>query len=168
MANNIANKLIVNAKTQAEIKNFLSAIAGIERGETLDIDFEKIAPTPECVSKDWYDWRISNWGTKWNAYETEIDSCSDGSVEIYFCTANDGAIPIIKKLVEKYPHLEFIYKFADEVIANNCGEIYGIDGSVSLKFPEDDSDEAVALYIECWQQEWDNFKKTEYGWDWKD
>ena len=41
MANNIANKLIVNAKAQTEIKNFLSAIAGIERGETLDIDFEK-------------------------------------------------------------------------------------------------------------------------------
>lgn len=149
MANNIANKLIVNAKTQAEIKSFLSAIAGIERGETLDVDFEKIAPTPECVSKDWYDWRISNWGTKWNAYETEIDSCSDGSVEIYFCTANDGAIPIIKKLVEKYPHLEFIYKYADY-------------------FPEDESDEAMALYIDCWQQEWDNFKKTEDGWVWKD
>ena len=235
MPNNIANKLVVNAKTQVEIEDFLYAITGIDGDGTLQIDFEKIVPMPECVpetlcdnedqdalyyylmitgnedmvdkllsfpqlysmdiykdktekelsdykvlgekifnialqcgSIDWYDWRISNWGTKWNAYETEIDSCSDGSVEIYFCTANDGAIPIIKKLVEKYPHLEFIYKFADEVIANNCGEIYGIDGSVSLKFPEDESDEAMALYIECWQLEWDNFKKTEYGWDWKD
>ena len=234
MPNNIANKLVVNAKTQAEIEDFLSAITSIDRDETLQIDFEKIVPMPECVpetlcdnedqdalyyylmttghedmvdkllsfpqlysmdiykdktekelsdykvrgekifniaqqcgSIDWYDWRISNWGTKWNAYETDIDSC-DGSVEIYFCTANNGVVPIIKILVEKYPHLEFIYKFADEVIAYNCGEIYGIDGSVSLKFPEDESDEAMALYIECWQQEWDNFKKTEDGWTWAD
>lgn len=95
-------------------------------------------------------------------------SCTDGSVEIYFYTANDGVVPIIKKLVEKYPHLEFIYKFADEVIANNCGEGYGVDGSISFKFPENESDKAMELYIECWRADWDDFKKTEYGWDWKD
>ena len=168
MANNIANKLIVNAKTQAEIKNFLSAIAGLERGETLDIDFEKIAPTPECVSKDWYDWRISNWGTKWNAYETDIDCPCDGSIELHFQTANNGVIPIIEKLVEMFPNLEFVYKYADEVIACNCGEAYGVDGNASFNFTEDDSDEAMALYIECWREEWDKFTKTEYGWDWVD
>ena len=47
----------------------------------------------------WSHWRISNSGTKWNAYETDIDSCSDGSVELYFYTANDGVIPIIKKVL---------------------------------------------------------------------
>lgn len=232
MPNNIANKLVVNANTQKEIDDFLYAIIGVERGEVLHIDFEKILPTPECLEGpdshtehslyyylmttgkedmvdrwlsypqllsmdiykdkteeelsdykirgeeifnialqygaiDWYDWRISNWGTKWNAYETDIDSC-DGSVEIYFCTANNGVVPIIKKLVEKYPHLEFIYKFADEVIANNCGEIYGVDGSISFKFPENESDKAMELYIECWRADWDDFKKTEDGWDWKD
>lgn len=50
MPNNIANKLVVSAKTQAEIENFLSAIAGVERDERLDIDFERILPMPECLS----------------------------------------------------------------------------------------------------------------------
>ena len=49
MPNNIANKLVVSAKTQAEIENFLSAIAGVERDEPLDIDFQRIIPMPECV-----------------------------------------------------------------------------------------------------------------------
>ena len=169
MSNNIANKLVVNAKTQAEIDNFLSAIIGVKGGEFLHIDFEKIAPTPECLP-DARRWRISNWGTKWNAYETDIDCPCDGSIELHFQTANNGAIPVIKKLVEMFPNLEFFYKYADEVISYNCGEVNGIDGSCSVKFAEDGSDEAMALYIECWQEEWDNFKKTEDGWtyNWDD
>ena len=230
MPNNIANKLVVNAKTQAEIEDFLYAITGIDGDGTLQIDFEKIVPMPECLpntlcdnehhealyyylmtsgnedmvdkllsysqlfsmdiykdktekelsdykirgekifnialqrgSIDWRDWRINNWGTKWNAYETDID-CFDGSVVLSFYTANHGAIPVIKKLVEMFPNLEFFYKYADEVIAYNCGEVYGVDGSCSVKFVDDESDEAMALYIECWQEEWDNFKKTEDCW----
>ena len=235
MPNNIANKLVVNAKTQTEIEDFLSAITSVDGDETLQIDFEKIVPMPECVpetlcdnedqealyyylmtsgnedmvdkllsysqlfsmdiykgktekelsdykmlgekifnialqcgSIDWYHWRIRNWGTKWNAYETDIDCPCDGSIELHFQTANNGAIPVIKKLVEMFPNLEFFYKYADEVISYNCGEVNGIDGSCSVKFAEDGSDEAMALYIECWQEEWDNFKKTENGWDWVD
>ena len=166
MANKIANKLVVNATTEEDIEKFLSAIIGIENGEFLHIDFERIFPTPKCLpdtlcdseheialyyylmttgnedmldklftfpqlfsmdiykdktekelsdykirgekifnialqcgSIDWRDWRINNWGTKWNAYETDID-CFDGSVVLSFYTANHGAIPVIKKLVE--------------------------------------------------------------------
>ena len=234
MANKIANKLVVNATTEEDIEKFLSAIIGIENGEFLHIDFERIFPTPKCLpdtlcdseheialyyylmttgnedmldklftfpqlfsmdiykdktekelsdykvlgekifnialqcgSIDWRDWRINNWGTKWNAYETDID-CFDGSVVLSFYTANHGAIPVIKKLVEMFPNLEFFYKYADEVIACNCGEAYGVDGNASFNFTEDDSDEAMALYIECWREEWDKFTKTENGWDWVD
>ena len=49
MPNNIANKLEVKAKTQTEIENFLSAITSVDGDETLQIDFEKIVPMPECV-----------------------------------------------------------------------------------------------------------------------
>ena len=49
MANNIANKLVVNATTQAEIENFLSEIIGIKGGEILHIDVEKIVPMPEYL-----------------------------------------------------------------------------------------------------------------------
>ena len=234
MANKIANKLVVNATTEEDIEKFLSAIIGIENGEFLHIDFERIFPTPKCLpdtlcdseheialyyylmttgnedmldklftfpqlfsmdiykdktekelsdykirgekifnialqcgSIDWRDWRINNWGTKWNAYETDID-CFDGSVVLSFYTANHGAIPVIKKLVEMFPNLEFFYKYADEVIAYNWGEAYGVDGNFSFKYAEDGSDEAMALYIECWQEEWENFKKTEDGWNWVD
>ena len=149
MPNIITNKLVVSAKTEAEIESFLSAIIGVDRDEILVIDFERIVPMPQCGSIDWYDWRLSNWGTKWNAYDTDIDCYCDGSVELYFYTANHGAIPVIKKLVEVFPNLEFIYKYADEDLSYNCGEAYGVDGNFSFKCAEDGSDEAMALYIEC-------------------
>ena len=50
MPNNIANKLVVNAKTQTEIENFLSAITSVDGNEALQIDFEKIVPMPECTT----------------------------------------------------------------------------------------------------------------------
>ena len=75
--------------------------------------------TQQCGSIDWYDWR-----TKWNAYDTDIDCYCGSSVELYFYTANHGAIPVIKKLVEMFPNLEFVYKYADEDLSYNCGEAY--------------------------------------------
>lgn len=60
MPNNIANKLVASAETQAEIENFLSAIAGVERDETLDIDFERIIPMPECLSNTMCDGEDKN------------------------------------------------------------------------------------------------------------
>ena len=49
ISNNIANKLVASAKTQAEFENFLSVITSVDRDETLQIDFEKIVPMPECA-----------------------------------------------------------------------------------------------------------------------
>lgn len=69
------------------------------------LDFEKIIPAPDCT-KRWatdYDpsgvieWRIRNWGTKWNSYSTYI---SDDGSNISFATAWDTPIPVIKKLAK--------------------------------------------------------------------
>jgi hypothetical protein len=67
-----------------------------------------------------------------------------------------------------FPNLEFFYAYADEDTSYNCGKGYGKDGHISIDIAEDASDESMEIYIECWQEDWDNFKKTENGWvyDW--
>ena len=231
MANNIANKLIVNTKSQVEIDHFLAFIEGKEDEAKLHIDFEKILPMPDAlretkcdtehqdalyyflmttnkeamVSKllsnsqfysmdrfkdktigelahylelgeelfklylkygfcDWYSWRIYHWGTKWNAYDTYIESCGAGSVELYFYTAWSGVPLIIEKLAEMFPNLTFFYSYADEDVSYNCGKANNIGGTFSFTRAEGGSDEAMDIYIECWQEDWDNFRKIDNVW----
>jgi hypothetical protein len=47
-------------------------------------------------SKDWYDWCVSNWGTKWNSYDSSVqEDC------VSFNTAWAPPIPVIIELAEK-------------------------------------------------------------------
>lgn len=74
----------------------------------------------------WYEWRLENWGTKWNAHDNStIDD--DGAVS--FSTAWSAPMPVISKIVElmvRTPGLHgtmrIEHRWADEDIGNNCGE----------------------------------------------
>jgi hypothetical protein len=112
----------------------------------------------------WYDWRLYNWGVKWNAYDSYIEECEGGVLVMYFYTPWNAPIPVMQKLVEMFPHLTFEYKYADEDMAYNCGEGVGEDGCLSINRPKGGSDEAMGIYVECWNEEWSNFKKTDNGW----
>ena len=84
-----------------------------------DVDFKKIVPIPEAEKwyiENWHDWNCIHWGTKWNAKYTHID---DEVIE--FETAWSAPMPILSKLSEKYPDIEFDYKYADENIGSNFG-----------------------------------------------
>mgnify|MGYP007071595260 CR=1 FL=1 len=65
---------------------------------------------------NWYDWRCSNWNTKWNAY----DQNRSGN-EISFDTAWSTPYPIFQKLSELFPEVKITVQFADEDFGYNCG-----------------------------------------------
>jgi hypothetical protein len=66
---------------------------------TYEFDFQKIIPMDEKLleGEEWYNWRVENWGTKWNGYDGRITD--DGST-FTFDTAWSPPLPIIKKLAE--------------------------------------------------------------------
>lgn len=116
----------------------------------------------------WYDWRVINWGTKWNAYETTTADVNDENTHIiYFQTAWNGAIPVIEKLVSMFPDLDFDYKYADEDFSYNTGIGWSDgEGGLAMNFPDGGSDEAVETYIECWDAEEDDYYKNDKG-EWR-
>lgn len=100
-----------------------------------EVDFNLCAPQPEEVrtspdrlgSEDmnkpnWYDWNCENWGTKWNAYESEIiqdiDQYDD-LLEVKFTTAWGVPYEWVKRLAEKL--------FEYDPDANMCG-FYRVEG----------------------------------------
>jgi hypothetical protein len=50
--------------------------------------------------KDWYDWSVQNWGTKWNAYSFELVSEDSNTLNVQFDTAWSPPDPIFEKLQE--------------------------------------------------------------------
>ena len=82
----------------------------------------------------WYKWRIRNWGTKWNAYGYEGGVQFDGK-SLRFQTAGSPPKPIVTKLSEMYPDLDFTHQWADEDIGHvRYADLYEkVDGKWYIK-----------------------------------
>jgi hypothetical protein len=65
----------------------------------------------ETGFKDWYDWRIEHWGTKWGPCDGDLERVeTDNDVsllELTMDTAWSSPEPIFKKLAELFPKIEF-------------------------------------------------------------
>ena len=97
MPNHCYNRIEINGEGA-------SKIASAIKSEETPFDFEKIFPEPnydevevlptfpeivgnnDPVKKEesWWDWRVQNWGTKWNSYNCDIEDESKDYVEYTF------------------------------------------------------------------------------------
>ena len=62
----------------------------------------------------WYDWRLQNWDTKWDAYDVEVVDPDPENLEIEFNTAWSPPEAICHALREKYEDTVSISWFFDE------------------------------------------------------
>ena len=61
----------------------------------------------------WYDWRVQNWDTKWDAYDVEVTDDDPEQFEVEFNTAWAPPEAICHKLREDYPDIAISW-FYDE------------------------------------------------------
>jgi hypothetical protein len=112
----------------------------------------------------WHGWRVKNWGTKWNACDTQTDG--NGCFE--FDTAWAFPFPVIEKLAEMYPDLDIDFIYADEECGYNTGEGTFSGGEiVEEEYPDPCTESAYEIYDECWQNE-DFYKDPDGEWRWHD
>jgi len=64
-------------------------------------------------AKDWYDWSNENWGTKWNAYSSELEDEREGEAWLTFETAWSPPIPVVKALGRMFPDHAFHLKYSE-------------------------------------------------------
>jgi len=154
MPNWVYNSVSVVGKEQ-RVKEFrekhftteTDPVDGLQSRE--EFDFDTIIPMPETVfrgnlgveerkehgNNNWYDWSIENWGTKWNAGNTQLHSdkirVQNGVavLEFMFDTAWSLPEPIYEKLAEMYPDLCITVDFDEEGMAF-AGELEITDGKI--------------------------------------
>ena len=98
-------------------------------------------------SPTWYEWCNRNWGTKWNAYGFPPLEKDSDTVE--FLTAWNSVPKIITLLSRKYPEQTITYRWADENIGYNVGEMTLKGGEViDMNAPESGSREAYEMAAE--------------------
>jgi len=63
---------------------------------------QTIIPMDEKLldGNDWYDWRIDNWGTKWEIYDANCDLMDANTLVLYFYTAWSPPFKVFDKLVD--------------------------------------------------------------------
>lgn len=92
-------------------------------------------------ARDWYDWSIENWGTKWNAYDDVID---DDVIE--FSTAWSTPLPVLVEVSKRLKNVEINVDYADEDIGSNCGTLEILNGEVNEFEPENPREFACNLW----------------------
>ena len=86
--------------------------------------------------RDWYDWSVTKWGTKWNGGEVDVESLEPESFTIHFSTAWSPPVPVIEAMCERFPEIDAEMSYAE----TGCwfaGKVYGSDGCISDE-PADD------------------------------
>lgn len=82
------------------------------------LSFEKIKPTPPEKLTDekgsWYQWRVDNWGTKWDLDEESVFHEYDkNKYSFLFNTAWSPPCAAIITLSKKFPDDEFVLRYLE-------------------------------------------------------
>lgn len=121
-------QIVVEFPTQLEV-----VIQAITNDSEQPFDFNRIIPIPEELQEttapnkhnpdelkakygfaDWYEWRVFNWGTKWNASDVELEIHSPTNMTIRFNTAWSPPEPIIKKIASMFPFASLTLEWEEE------------------------------------------------------
>ena len=117
MANYVTNRLILGADKWTQIID-----SCFENGQ---LDFGSLIPEPLRMYRgnislddkkdfpcNWYQWRIENWGTKWNAYNSAYQ-LYEGRLIILFDTAWSVPYPFITAFANAFK-VPFEHAYFDE------------------------------------------------------
>ena len=130
---------------------YLRRHSGIDR-ETWNLGRQAFQNIQKYGSPDWYDWSWEHWNTKWDAggYDksTDYSQCD----KLVFRTAYQEPAPVIRKLSEMYPDIEFTHQWAEEQMVVNCGTAKYKAGVQTEYEQVEGDDEMMDFSIEVWYQ----------------
>ena len=178
----MCEKLYTNKITYAEMKKYFHSNDGyVDKDlssmmEVLGIT-DKLSHEEQCRKvgqalitnkklygeKDWYEWSIANWGTKWNACHNDYDERTPN--ETKFDTAWSDVRKLICELSKLYPKNIFYYDYSEEQIGIYTGSASFQNGEVLSNVEYKDlSKEAYEHSFKLWGEsvkDWFEFDDKE-------
>lgn len=91
-----------------------------DESDVTPFSFDNVIPMPKHLLFDkgqgWYEWRIANWGTKWqpSINVANVGEWEGGSIYFDFDTAWSPPTPIIEALITEFKKLEFHWRYWEE------------------------------------------------------
>lgn len=70
-----------------------------------ELSLEAFYPTPD--KNDWYEWRCTHWGTKWDVTDVSVDEASDTLIIYDFQSAWSPPAAAIRHISGQFPKLQF-------------------------------------------------------------
>lgn len=112
MANWCSNTLTIYSEDTKQLAKF-KRIASKKNKDNEDTDLSLANFFTEPDKNDWYNWRMSNWGTKWDVKAT-LEDYDEDRLEYYFDSAWSPPTLWLERVSEEYPALEFRLKYEEE------------------------------------------------------
>ncbi len=109
--------------------------------------------------KNWYDWNIANWGTKWDV-DAEVDDVSSINEQIIFSFESAWAPPqrAISAIAEKFNKLTIRHSYLEEGVGFVGYDLYEKGELANEEYNEDSDSDA-----------WKQLAQDEFGWEpWPD
>ena len=91
MPNWCANSLVLHHE---DVNMIERAVQSFQKEEFCN----EFVPIPENEKENWYEWCISNWGTKWDVDADMVESKDDNSLSASFQSAWSPPVPFYEEL----------------------------------------------------------------------
>ena len=115
-------------KTREVLISLIQAHAQQFDGVSLALGEQALKNRTEYGFDDWYDWRIANWGCKWDIGEdVQVISLEETAIHIGFDTPWSPPVGVMQKLCERFPDIELSLSYAE----TGCwfaGQVLGSSG----------------------------------------
>lgn len=124
---------------------------GTKKPEQIELEAKEQANIEKFGNKNWYDWNIVNWGTKWGDSDTHIVAQYEDMVEFAFETAWSPPETGIAKISELFPELSFVVSYTEEGMdfygatafrngetSEAGGQVSDIEGMKEIDYDADD------------------------------
>ena len=106
--------IILKEENELAVEFIKSHLFTINEENKEEMTFTILVPEPEN-NDDWYQWRIDNWGTKWEPSDVGCRVENNSKIYINFQTAWSPPDPVILAFIESVTQHKFFSQYIEQI-----------------------------------------------------